>query len=258
MSDSHPDSLVLEVSGLEVAYGPHAVLEDINLCVTKGELVAISGPNGGGKTTFLRACLGLVKPRAGKIRVLGMEAGDPRGLVRIGYVPQRPKIAYDFPGTVREVVLSGAWPKAGLWRKLSKYLHESVHATIEACGLAEVERRRVGELSGGMQQRVFLARALASHPDLLFLDEPIAGIDLPSQMEFRRLLTDLLGSGEMTVVVVVHEYGPFEGLVDRLVILAEKVLYDGAPPQHEGTDHKHHTLPTEYLSLFKEIRSAET
>ncbi len=247
--------VLVESRRLTVAYGFQPVLRDVDLLVRRGEFLAISGPNGGGKTTFLKALLGLVRPQSGSIRVFGHPAGDPEALKRIGYVPQRLKFPPDFPGTVREVVHSGAWPLVGLWRRIPPHLDDSIERAIEACGLSEYLQTRVSLLSGGMQQRVLLARALAPSPELLILDEPVAGVDLPSQMEFREILTRLSQSEEISVVVVIHEYGPFEGLVSRLVILAERVLYDGEPPKHEGDSHEHHTLPSGLLSLLKESES---
>lgn len=252
MKESAGSEIVLEASRLTVAYGPHTVLREVDLTVRRGEFVAISGPNGGGKTTFIKASVGLVRPQGGTLEVLGRPAGDSDALRRIGYVPQRLRIPHDFPGTVREVVRSGAWAGAGLWHRLPDRAEKSISRAIDACGLGDILRRRVGQLSGGMQQRVFLARALAASPEILLLDEPIAGVDLPSQMEFREILARLSESESMTVVVVIHEYGPFEGLVSRLVILAERVLYDGRAPQHEGATHEHHTLPSGYLSLLRE------
>lgn len=249
--------LALEARRLTVAYGPHTVLRDVDLVVRRGEFVLISGPNGGGKTTFIKATLGLLHPQEGSVEVLGRTAGDTDALKRIGYVPQRFKFPQDFPGTVREVVRSGAWPGAGLWGRLSDRAEESVARAVEACGLDKVVRRRVSHISGGMQQRVMLARALAASPEILLLDEPITGVDLPSQTEFRGILARLSRDEAITVVVVVHEYGPFEGLVSRLVILAERVLYDGPPPQHEDAIHEHHALPPAYLSLLGESGAAD-
>jgi zinc transport system ATP-binding protein len=257
MSETGSPEVVLQASRLSVAYGPHTILRDVNLVVRRGEFVAISGPNGGGKTTLIKASLGLLKPKTGSIEVLGQPAGSPDVLRRVGYVPQRLDISRDFPGTVSEVVRSGVWPQVGLVGRLPRSLEESISRAVDACGLSSSMRRRVGQLSGGMQQRVLLARALAGSPVILLLDEPMAGVDLPSQLEFREILRRLAHEEAMTVLVVVHEYGPFEGLVSRLVLLAEKVLYDGPPPKHEGSDHEHHSFPTTYLSLLRESGTAD-
>ncbi len=252
MGGADENHKVLETRRLTVAYGQHVVLRDLDLSVARGEFVGISGPNGGGKTTLLKAVLGLIRPRSGTVCVLGRPAGHPDALRQIGYVPQRLTFSPGFPATVSEVVRTGAWPGTGLWRRLSPERRRAVERALEVCGLAEVANSRASQLSGGMQQRVLLARAMATQPDLLLLDEPLAGVDLPSQVEFRDLLGNLFEGGNMTVVVVLHEYGPFEGLLSRLVVLAEKAVYDGPPPRHLDDAHDHHSFPPGYLSLLKE------
>lgn len=245
---------VLEAEDLVVSFGGHRVVDGVSLRVLRGERVALAGPNGAGKTTLLRAALGIVKPTSGTVKLLGSPAGDSRALARVGYVPQRIDVPPDFPGTVEEVVRTGL-PAIRSFRRISSEQKEVIRTCIETLGLKGLERKRVASLSGGLRQRVFLARALAARPELLLLDEPLSGVDVVAQKEFRSVLESLVATGGVTLVAVVHEYGPFEGIIDRLVVIAQRILYDGPPPLHDESGervHEHFDIPARFLSLTRE------
>lgn len=248
------DEPVLEAEDLVVSFGGHRVLDGVSLRVYRGERVALAGPNGAGKTTLLRAALGIVKPTSGTVKLLGSPAGDRHALARVGYVPQRIDVPPDYPGTVEEVVRTGLRTSPGFW-KIPSEQKELVRSCIEILGLTGLERKRVASLSGGLRQRVFLARALAARPELLMLDEPLSGVDVVAQKEFRSVLESLTSTGEVTLIAVVHEYGPFEGIIDRLVVIAQRMLYDGPPPLHDESgdrSHQHFDIPARLLSLTRE------
>lgn len=257
LAEMAKEQLALDIEDVTVEIGSHTILDSVSIQVRRGEFLAISGPNGAGKTTLLKAALGLVSIKKGRIEVLGGKPGDSKVLYRIGYLPQRISIDKDFPGTVMEVVSSGVWPRLGPLRRFHGEDKRAVAEALRACRLEGLERERVGFLSGGLVQRVFLARALAGFPDLLLLDEPMSGIDLLSQHELRSVLENIHKERSVTIVAVVHEYGPFEGLIDRLVVLAHRLLYDGPAPVHEheapgvGT-HQHFGVPPYLLSLMRE------
>jgi zinc transport system ATP-binding protein len=225
-------SVVLEAEGVSFRYGPDLVLDRIDLRVHAGEFVALVGPNGSGKSTLLRVMLGLLAPAHGRVHVLG---GPPRALRdrwRLGYVPQRPALARDLPATVEEVVAAGRLGRTGWWRRLGPDDRAEVEHAMEAVELLELRRRRVSELSGGQQQRAFIAKAFASGPELLILDEPVAGVDADSQRRFRDALVHQVREHSGAVLLVSHELGAVADDLDRVVVLRQgRVFFDGPPAE---------------------------
>jgi zinc transport system ATP-binding protein len=220
---------ILEARGVSFSYGTEPVLEGVNLSLRAGEFVALVGPNGSGKSTLLRVLLGLLRPNGGTARLFG---GDPRRLRerwRIGYVSQRPSVQQDLPATVREVVSTGRLARTGWWRWPGRADRVAIDHALQSVGLSGLLRRRLGELSGGQQQRAFIARAFASEPDLLVLDEPVAGVDAESQRLFRESLVHLVREHGAAVLLVSHELGAVAPDLDRVVVLKRKVVFDGTP-----------------------------
>jgi len=199
--------------------------------VRPGEFVALVGPNGSGKSTLLKVLLGSLEPSRGRVRLLG---SPPRSLVdrwRIGYVPQRPGLASEVPVTVEEIVVTGRLARRGWWRPLRREDRLAVAHALDSVGLADLATRPVNELSGGQQQRAFIARAFASEPELLVLDEPIAGVDAESQRRFRESLVHLVAEHGSGVLLVSHELSSVAHDLDRVVVLKGSVLFDGPPSQ---------------------------
>ena len=196
-----------------------------------GEFVALVGPNGSGKSTLLRLLLGLLVPRSGEARVFGAPPGALREHGRLGYVPQRHVLAPDLPVTVTEVVATGRLARRGWWRPLRNADRQAIEHAIESVGLAPQSRRPVLELSGGQQQRVLIARALASEPDLLVLDEPVAGVDAESQRLFRDSLVHLVTEHGAAVLLVSHELGAVADDLDRVIVMKRSIKFDGSPSQ---------------------------
>jgi zinc transport system ATP-binding protein len=222
---------VLSVHGVSFTYGhdPVPVLDRVGLELAPGEFTALVGPNGAGKSTLLRVVLGLLTPQAGRVELFG---DPPRRLTdrwRLGYVPQRPRLAPDLPATVREVVAAGRLAKQGWWRRPRAADRDAVAHALESVALGELRNHRVVELSGGQQQRVLIAKALASEPELLILDEPIAGVDAQAQRLFRDSLVHLLHDHGAAVLLVSHELGAVADDLDRVVVLRRHVLFDGKP-----------------------------
>jgi len=176
---------VVEISGLDFAYGKQKVLQGIDLAVAAGTTLGLIGPNGGGKTTLIRLLLGMLKPTAGTIRIAGMA---PRQAIRqgdlIGYLPQNPRVADSVPLNVRQVVRLGLVGKTGLLRSHTREDLEFVEQLLKRVGIFELADQPIGSLSGGQMQRAFIARALAPRPKLLLLDEPTTGIDRAGQQQF--------------------------------------------------------------------------
>jgi zinc transport system ATP-binding protein len=220
---------LVEAEGVSYAYGSIPVVVDVDLIVRKGEFVALVGPNGSGKSTLLRVLLGTLKPAAGSVRLLGRPASEVSDRWRIGYVPQRPTLAPDVPATVREIVTTGRLAHRGWWRPLRREDLAAADHAIESVDLADLADHPITQLSGGQQQRAFIARAFASDPELLVLDEPIAGIDAESQRRFRDSLVHLIGEHGAGVLLVSHELSAVADVIDRVIVLKRSVLFDGPP-----------------------------
>ncbi|MFJ4684794.1 metal ABC transporter ATP-binding protein [Streptomyces sp. NPDC088789] len=239
---------VVSVRGVTAELGGRPVLRGIDFAVGRGEVVALLGANGSGKSTAVRSLIGQVPVSAGRIELFGTERRRFRDWSRIGYVPQRTTAAGGVPATVAEVVSSGRLSRTrfGVFRKAD---HTAVHRALELVGMADRAKDPVDALSGGQHQRVLIARALSSAPELLIMDEPMAGVDLASQEVLAGTLREQVAAGT-TVLLVLHELGPLEPLIDRAVVLRDGcVLHDGPPPeavgQHAlpGHDHVHPHAP---------------
>ncbi len=226
----------VRVTDLHVALGGHPIVHGVSFDVASGEVLTLMGGNGSGKTTAVRAILGIIPILSGRIEINGVLAADaPRE--RLGYVPQRVSAAGGVSASALEVVTSGLLhdrrlipPRGGRARAME---------ALDSVGLADLALQDVSTLSGGQQQRVLIARAMARKPDLLILDEPLAGVDLPSQDVFAKVLTDIKEQGA-TVIIVLHEVGPLAKLIDRAVVLERgHIVHMGKPPHAHGE----HALP---------------
>ncbi|MFF9196074.1 metal ABC transporter ATP-binding protein [Streptomyces sp. NPDC014779] len=232
------DEPVLSVRGATAALGARPVLRGVDLTVRRGEVVALLGANGSGKSTAVRSVIGQVPLTGGSIELFGTDRKRFRDWARIGYVPQRTTAAGGVPATVREVVSSGRLSRRrfGLVRKADR---DAVQRALELVGLADRAKDSVTALSGGQHQRVLIARALASEPELLIMDEPMAGVDLASQEVLAATLREQVAGGT-SVLLVLHELGPLEPLIDHAVVLRDGcVVHDGPPPKAVGQ----HALP---------------
>ncbi|HET9672239.1 MAG TPA: metal ABC transporter ATP-binding protein [Actinomycetota bacterium] len=218
---------LVEADGVSFAYGREPVLADVSLSVSSGEFVAVVGPNGSGKSTLLKVLLGALEPSAGHVRLFGEPPGD-RGVVdRVGYVPQRPSLLSEVPATVEEIVAAGRLRRRGWWRGATSEDRDAVRHAIASVGLSAHASIPLNELSIGQQQRAFIARAFADDPALLVLDEPIAGIDAESQRRFRDSLVHLIRDHGAGVLLVSHELAAVADVIDRVIVLKQRVLFDG-------------------------------
>ncbi|MGP7961303.1 metal ABC transporter ATP-binding protein [Sanguibacter sp. A247] len=236
-----PGRTVLDVRGLTTHLGGQQILGGVDLRITQGEVVALLGTNGSGKSTLVRTLVRAVPASGGSVEVLGAPLGPSVPWKRVGYVPQRVAVTGGVPATVREIVTSGLLGPRTL-RKPSGW-RERVDRALEAVGMLHRRDEAVAELSGGQQRRVLIARALVREPELLILDEPVAGVDQPSQEAFARTLTQLVARG-VTVLVVLHELGELDGLITRTVVLKHgRVVHDGpalrAAQGHDDPAHDH-------------------
>ncbi len=219
----------MEARDVSFAYGRTPVLDHVDLRVGRGEFVALVGPNGSGKSTLVKLLLGSLTPTEGEVRLFGVPPRHVRDRWRLGYVPQRPVLGSEVPATVEEIVATGRLTRHGWWRPLRKQDRGFSQHALESVGLAEFARKPVNELSGGQQQRAFIARAFASEPELLVLDEPIAGVDSESQHRFRDSIVHLIKDHGAGVLLVSHELSAVANDLDRVVVLKGTVLFDGPP-----------------------------
>ena len=229
--------LAIELLGVDFGYQPgQPVLRDVGLEVAAGEFVAIAGPNGGGKTTLLRLILGLERPAVGRALLFGEPADRFRDRARLGYLPQRAQLGVQAPATVREVVAAGRSVLHPFGR-LDSNDRDAIDDAIDRVGLAALARRPLTRLSGGQQQRAFIAKAIVAGPKLLALDEPTAGVDVQAQEALAELLANLHRELGVTILYVSHEFGAIEHVVERLVLVRERVVFDGPPASLPGVWH---------------------
>lgn len=222
---------ILSSDHLSFGYARTPVLRDVSLSVGAGEFVALVGPNGSGKSTLLRLLMGTLSPQEGTVELFGAAPEDFRDRWRLGYVPQRPALGTEVPATVEEIVTAGRLRRGRWWQALTEVDRGAVAHALVSVGLSDLASRPIGELSGGQQQRAFIARAFASEPDLLVLDEPIAGVDAESQRRFRDSVVHLIEDHGAGVLLVSHELSAVAHDVDRVVVLKERVLFDGPPAE---------------------------
>jgi len=220
------------------------VLEAINLSITANDFLGIIGPNGGGKTTLLKVILGLIKPSRGRVSVMGQ--APEKGRKFIGYISQFNLFDRDFPASVFDVVLMGRYSNTGLFRQYSEEDKSIVTDVLKTVEMLDYKDRQVGKLSGGEQQRVFIARALATKPKLLLLDEPTASIDPNMQAEFYELLDRL--KERMAIVLVSHDVGAISIYVDEIACLNHRLFYHGSKEVSAEELEKTYQCPIQLLA----------
>ncbi|OFW75632.1 MAG: hypothetical protein A2Y55_04350 [Actinobacteria bacterium RBG_16_68_12] len=230
--------LAVELENVSFGYRPgQRVLERVDLRLGEGEFVAVAGPNGGGKSTLVRILLGLERPSEGRALLYGEPAHRFSRRRTLGYLAQRSVLGGDAPATVREVVSAGRLAAGGLIGPLRRRDRELTAEAIARVGLEEHADSPVRTLSGGMQQRAFIAKALAGEPSLLVLDEPTTGVDVESQDSLAALLDGLHSDLGVTIVYVSHEFGAVERFVQRLVLVRRSIVFDGPPSDLPGVWH---------------------
>ena len=220
-----PDAPLVEVRDVTFGYGAEVVLDHVSLGIQPRDFLAVIGPNGGGKTTLLKVILGLLRPWSGEV-VFHLPSGrDPRG--RLGYVPQFSTFDKDFPLRIADMVLLGRLGRRNLLRPWSREDRAAAEGVLDRLGLAGVARAHVAEVSGGQLQRALIARALVADPEILFLDEPTASIDMESRETLRELLADL--NRAIPIVVVTHDVTSLAPMVSRIACINRRLFYHGGP-----------------------------
>ena len=209
----------IEIKNLTVAYGENIALEDLNLNIEVGSLMALVGPNGAGKSTLIKTILKFLKQITGEIKI---------NAKTLAYVPQRNSVDWDFPTTLFDVVEMGCYGRVGLFKRVSKGEKQKVLKAIEQVGMLEFKDRQISELSGGQQQRAFIARALVQEADIYLMDEPFQGVDSTTEKSIVEILKQLKAEGK-TIIVVHHDlqtvpaYFESVALINKAVIISGKV-----------------------------------
>jgi manganese transport system ATP-binding protein len=221
------DRCAVTLKRADLGYGRPPALRAVDLCIGVGERAVLIGPNGAGKTTLLHGIAGLLSPVSGTVRVLGAPPADRR--VDIAYVLQGARVGHSLPITVEEVVRMGHYPRLGLLGHMTAEDKASALAALDRLGVADLRHRHLGELSGGQRQRVVVAQALVQRAAVLLLDEPLTGLDLPTQQTIDDVLDEERARGA-TVVLSTHDLSDTEG-ADRVVLLSGRVVADGRPAE---------------------------
>ena len=212
---------LVEIQNITVAYDAKIVLRDISLTLWENDFLGVIGPNGGGKTTLLKAMLGLLKPSEG--RILFYKDDKPVPALKIGYLPQINQIDRYFPVSVVEVVASGLMVEKKTWSKYSKEQRHRINETLDLMGMSEKSKRPVGELSGGELQRVLLGRAIVSNPNVLILDEPNTYVDKFFESRFYKLLEET--NKKRAIILVSHDIGTIVPFVKNIACVNETLHY---------------------------------
>ncbi len=227
---------VIEIENVLFSRNGQTVLQNVNLTVEKGNFTALIGPNGGGKTTLIRLMVGLLKPDQGTVRVLGKPPAQVAK--RLGYVPQNLDDNERFPISVFDVVLMGRLKTFRRWPRYSRADKEAARKALEQMEMWAFRNRHIGQLSGGQRQRVMIARALATDPEILFLDEPTASVDTKHQSEFYEILKALNSSA--TIVIVCHELMMINAYVKSVACVNRCVHY-----------HDHAEVTEEMIDMYQ-------
>jgi zinc transport system ATP-binding protein len=227
---------IIEVRDLAFSYNGEKVLEDITLDIHQGDYLGIIGPNGSGKSTLVKLILGLLKPKKGEILLFGEPISQFKAWSKIGYVPQKIHVDPLFPATVWEVVSMGRFAGKSFWQTLNKQDKTHIRKALNEVGIADLKDRQVGSLSGGQLQRVFIARALVTEPEVIFLDEPTVGVDMETQKQFYDLLRKLNQELDLTLVMVSHDLETIANETTEVACINKTKCYEKSP--REMTKHQ--------------------
>ena len=223
---------IFDVKNLNFNVRGQSILSNVSLEIFNSEYVAIIGPNGGGKTTLIRMLLGLEAPTNGTIKIFGKKLKNFKEWNKIGFVPLRAShVDQNFPATALDIVKMGRTAKRKLFSRESEEDIEAVNEAMRKMDILDLKDKMVGTLSGGQRQRVMIARALASNPEILILDEPNTGVDMASQQSFYKLLSRLNKEENITIVFITHDIGVIADDIGRLFTINQKAIICNNPKE---------------------------
>ncbi len=217
---------IIEVKNLSFKYSEQIVFDHISFDINKGDFLAFVGPNGSGKSSLMKLLIGDLTPDKGQIRLLGQNIAKFRKWSKIGYMSQQIReFNHSFPATVKEVIAANLYYHMGIIKLLNKDLDKKIDRVLELVDMYSYKNRLIGNLSGGQQQRVFIARTLVTDPEIIFLDEPMVGIDAKSQDEFIKLINSLNRDLDITIVMVSHDIHVISSQANKIACFANKKIH---------------------------------
>lgn len=223
---------IFDIKNLSFVLKGQTILSNISLEIFRSEYIAIIGPNGGGKTTLIRMLLGLEKPTSGEVKIYGKKLSNFKEWHKIGYVPQRAShVDASFPATVLDIVKMGRTSQRSIFGAFSELDNQLVNDAMLKMDIVDLKDKMIGTLSGGQRQRAMIARALASKPEILILDEPNTGVDAVSQKKFYALLRELNKKEGITIVFITHDIGVIADDIARLFTINQKAVICNNPKQ---------------------------
>lgn len=235
-STTQNDPPAVEIEALGFTYPSGGIgepgveaLRDITMRVDKGARLGILGPNGGGKSTLIQIILGMHTPTTGRVRVLGKSPAQARQAGLVGYLPQRIGADLDWPLSVEQVIALPLRARLKPWQSLTDEHRASLERAIELLEIGDLRKRRIGALSGGQLQRVMIARAICTGPELLVLDEPTLGVDISGQQRFASLIDTITNELNLTTIVVTHDMRALVAVADRVACLSRTLHFHAAP-----------------------------
>ena len=223
---------VISFEDVSIKYHNIFALQNVSVDIYQGDYIGIFGPNGSGKTTFLKTIIGLIEPNSGRVRVLGSE-NIKKVRSKVGYVPQNISVKRTFPATVLEVVEMGLFGKIGFMKPLRTDDKKQAEEAIHMVHLEAYKNRPIGHLSGGELQKVMVARALASKPKILLLDEPTSALDFMMVQDLMKLLIELNNKLNITIIAINHHLDLLQPYCTRLLLMDGTIIYDGKPDNPE-------------------------
>jgi zinc transport system ATP-binding protein len=219
---------IIEVKNLSVHYGQTEALKDVSFAIEKGDFIGLAGPNGGGKTTLIKAILGLIPISNGKIKILGITTEKFGDWGKIGYLPQKSStINALFPATVNEIITLGLLSQKKIPKRIIKNDKIKVNQILEELGISDLQNKMISELSGGQQQKVLLARALVSNPEILIFDEPSTALDPNARESFFNLVQKLNKENGIAIILITHDTGYIGSYANKLLYLDHELKYFG-------------------------------
>ena len=217
---------VVEVNNLFFSYEEELILQDIDLEIMEGDFIAFIGPNGSGKSTLIKLMLGLLKANKGEIKLLGSPIKKFNDWTKVGYIAQEVRgFNESFPATVKEIIASNMYNEMGFFKILNSDLEEKIDQTLELVGMLDYKNQQIGNLSGGQKQKIFIARTLVTNPDIIFLDEPLVGVDTESQQEFYKLLAELNNELDITIVMISHDVHVISDQANKVACFANDSIF---------------------------------
>ena len=217
---------IVEVKNLSFSYEEELILKDIDLEVDAGDFIAFIGPNGSGKSTLIKLILGLLKADKGEVELFNCPVKKFDDWTKVGYISQEVRgFNESFPATVKEIIAANMYSEMGFFKILNNDLEDKIDQTLELVGMSEYKNQQIGNLSGGQKQKVFIARTLVTNPDIIFLDEPLVGVDTESQKEFYKLLANLNNELNITIIMISHDVHVISDQANKVACFANDSLF---------------------------------